>query len=90
MTENILKVGDKIYAVGTLDTATNITHTLTLDANSATGVLTFTAAPGNGLATKWGGLFYVPVQFTQQQLNISTEDYGTQAVKSIDLREIKQ
>lgn len=34
-----IKVGDKIYAVGTLDATTNITYGLTLDANSATGVL---------------------------------------------------
>ena len=34
-----IKFGDKIYAVGTLDSATNVTTGLTLDANSSSGVL---------------------------------------------------
>ncbi len=34
-----IKRGDKIYAVGTLDSVTNVTTGLTLDANSATGTL---------------------------------------------------
>ncbi len=37
--------GDKIYAVGTLDSATGVTTDLTLDANSATGVLFGTLDP---------------------------------------------
>ena len=34
-----IKPGDRIYAVGTLDSATNVTTALTLDANSSTGTL---------------------------------------------------
>lgn len=30
-----IKPGDKLYATGTLDVATNITHSLTIDANSS-------------------------------------------------------
>lgn len=34
-TSAALKPGDKVYAAGTLDTVTNVTHTLTLDGNSS-------------------------------------------------------
>ncbi len=37
--------GDKIYAVGTLDSVTGVTTGLTLDANSSTGVLFGTLDP---------------------------------------------
>jgi predicted RecA/RadA family phage recombinase len=40
-----IKPGGKIYAVGTLDTATNVTTDLTLDANSSSGVLFGTLDP---------------------------------------------
>lgn len=35
VTTHQIKPGDKIYATGTLDTATNVTYSLTLDANSS-------------------------------------------------------
>lgn len=41
----VINPGDKIYAVGTLDSATNVTTGLTLDKNSATGVLFGTLDP---------------------------------------------
>lgn len=35
VTTHLIKPGDKLYAVGTLDTATNVTYGLTIDANSS-------------------------------------------------------
>lgn len=35
VTTHAIKPGDKLYAVGTLDTATNVTYNLTIDANSS-------------------------------------------------------
>lgn len=40
-----IKPGGKIYAVGTLDSVTNVTTGLTLDANSSTGTLFGTLDP---------------------------------------------
>ncbi len=56
-----IKPGEKIYAVGTLDSATDVTTGLTLDANSATGTFFGTLDPqyqtsvGSGLtdAAAW-------------------------------------
>ena len=35
VTNSAIGIGDKIYAVGTLDVATNVTYNLTLDKNSS-------------------------------------------------------
>ena len=34
-TTHLIKPGDKLYAVGTLDSTTNVTYALTIDANSS-------------------------------------------------------
>ena len=40
--------------------------------DATTGLVTFVAAPGNGVASTWGGAFYIPASFTnplfQQQI----------------------
>jgi hypothetical protein len=41
----VINPGGKVYAVGTLDSSTNVTTGLTLDANSSTGVLFGTLDP---------------------------------------------
>ncbi len=54
VTTHKINPGDKIYAVGTLDAATNVTTGLTLDANSSTGVFFGTLDPQYGAAVAAG------------------------------------
>lgn len=49
-----IKPGDKIYAVGTLDTGTNVTTGLTLDANSSSGTFFGHLDPQVGVAITSG------------------------------------
>lgn len=45
-----------------------------VDVNTGTGVLTFNAAPGAGLAVTWGGGYYYPVALEENQINMTVPD----------------
>ena len=76
---------------GTILVAVNAvtqTETTHYTINYTTGVLTFVAAPGNGLAVTWGGQFDVPVRFDIDMLETTLDHFlhGTTRVPLVEVR----
>lgn len=57
--------------------------------NTVTGVVTFTAAPGNGVAVTADFDFDVPVRFDTDRLSASLDNYGTHSWSDIPLVEVR-
>jgi uncharacterized protein (TIGR02217 family) len=73
----------KPIAVGLLAYKNGVSAAYTLD--TATGLLTFTSAPGAGVVVTWDGQFDVPARFDIDKLDIQTEivDANADAISQI-------
>jgi uncharacterized protein (TIGR02217 family) len=78
---------------GTILVSVNsVTMVVTTDytVNYATGVVTFVIAPPVGQAVKWGGAYYIPVAFTDDDLFDQELSEGQLIdVSGIELMEIR-
>ncbi len=74
---------------GSIVAGVNGASTTAFTVNTATGVLSFTVAPANGVLVTWGGQFWVPVAFTAQQLEMENTTQGLQTLSGIELREVR-
>lgn len=57
--------------------------------NYATGTVTFTTAPGSGVAVTADFEFDVPVRFDTDQLDAAIDDFGTRSWSDIPLVEVR-
>ncbi len=57
--------------------------------NYATGMVTFTTAPGSGVAVTADFEFDVPVRFDTDQLDAAIDDFGTRSWSNIPLVEVR-
>ena len=57
--------------------------------NYATGAVTFTTAPGSGVAVTADFEFDVPVRFDTDQLDAAIDDFGTRSWSDIPLVEVR-
>lgn len=57
--------------------------------DASTGVVTFTAAPANGVAIKAGYEFDVPVRFDTDSLSINLESFGAGDIPNIPIVELR-
>ncbi len=55
----------------------------------ATGIVTFQTAPGNGLSVTWGGVFYVPVAFINDDFLESLQVFHASDPPDIPLTEVR-
>lgn len=55
----------------------------------ATGIWTFTAAPGNGVAATWGGAFYTPVAFVDDNVLEQVIGAGGSFDGTLELEEVR-
>jgi uncharacterized protein (TIGR02217 family) len=55
--------------------------------NYATGVVTFTSAPGSGVVVAWAGLFDLPVRFADDTLSMNMEarNIGDSSIRLVEL-----
>jgi uncharacterized protein (TIGR02217 family) len=74
---------------GSVRCAVNGIETTGFAVDPETGVVTFAAAPGVGLAVQAGFAFRVPVRFDTDQLETSWEAWRAQAVAELPLVEIR-
>jgi uncharacterized protein (TIGR02217 family) len=66
-----------------------VTKTVVTDYTiSASGVVTFTSAPANGLLVTWTGVFDVPVRFDTDQLPVVMNESDLTAIGSIPIKEV--
>lgn len=72
-----------LYVNGVLKTLT-VDYTL-----SATGLVTFTAAPGAGLVVAWTGSYWRRVRFVQKQLDFTKFMANLWELKSLELISVK-
>lgn len=57
--------------------------------SATTGIVTFTVAPGNGVASTWGGAFFIPVMFMTSRLQQQIAAIDIHQILSLDLTEIR-
>lgn len=57
--------------------------------DTTTGIITFTSAPGSGLAVTAGFEFDVPVRFDMDEIIVNVEQFNAGAIPTIDIVEIK-
>lgn len=57
--------------------------------DTATGIVTFTSAPGIGLAVTAGFEFDVPVRFDMDEITVNVEQFNAGAIPAIDVVEIR-
>lgn len=57
--------------------------------NASTGVVTFSAAPGSGVAVAWAGEFHVPARFATDALSLGLQGvrFGRAQVSVVSVRE---
>jgi uncharacterized protein (TIGR02217 family) len=66
-----------------------VTQAIPADCNiSASGLVTFTSAPGLGTTLTWSGEFDVPVRFDSDQLPVIFSENDLQSIRSIPIREV--
>jgi len=56
--------------------------------DTTTGIVTFTSAPGVGVAVTGGCEFDVPVRFDVDKLSVTIEDYGSRTIQTLPLVEL--
>lgn len=65
------------------------THLITpLASVSSTGIVQFTTPPGNGVELRWTGMFYVPVRFDTDELDLTLDGPDVTSWSRIGLVEI--
>lgn len=67
----------------------NVLITSGVSVDNNTGIVTFTAAPGNGLSIKADFQFDVPVRFDTDRLVSSLDSYGVHSWKNIPIVEVR-
>ncbi len=67
----------------------SVLQTSGVSINYATGVVTFTTPPANGLAVTATFEFDVPVRFDTDRLSVSLDSYGVNSWNNINLVEIR-
>lgn len=74
--------------VGSVLAALDGVPTMAFSIDASTGVVTFDAAPGVGVAVSAGFLFDTPVRFDIERLELSFEGFGAGRAPSVPLAEI--
>lgn len=77
---------------GTVKVAVNSavqTEGVDFTVDTTTGIITFTTAPGSGLAVTAGFEFDVPVRFNMDEISVNVEQFNAGAIPAIDIVEIK-
>lgn len=77
---------------GTVKVAVNSavqTEGVDFTVDTTTGIITFTTAPGSGLAVTAGFEFDVPVRFDMDEISVNVEQFNAGAIPAIDIVEIK-
>lgn len=57
--------------------------------DTATGIVTFSSAPGSGVSVQADFEFDVPVRFATDRLSSSLDDYGVYSVRDLPLMEVR-
>ena len=68
-----------------------VLQTVTADytINFSTGVVTFVVAPGNGVASTWGGSFFIPVAFIKPRFQQQIPAIDIHKILALELTEVR-